>query len=1222
MKEHFFLLETDSEFDEASKNLLLEIKNFLHIENVDEVKIFNLYYVHPLNDAQKNIVADFFTRNGVDVYQDFSPLKKFDRYFRVRLHDGQYNQRQDMLEHAFNTQLTIDCRVRHSQIIALSGITDTDFTRIRNFHINPVELKEVSLDEPYMPLADSALDDLQPVSGFMDLSNDGLEKMLPLFSMDIDDLRLCRDYFKSEMRDPTMSELKMIDTYWSDHCRHTTFLTALDSITAAPGPYAPLFNRILSDYRSDKKQVSPDKPECLMDLATINMKKMRRSGDLDDVEISDEVNAAALFIDVEVHKKKEPWVLYFKNETHNHPTEIEPYGGASTCIGGGIRDPLSGRSIVYQTMRVSGAKDPHTPFENTRPNKLAQRKICKTALQGNSDYGNQIGTAGGYVREVYHDGFEAKRLELGALVAAAPRAHVVRATPSTSDVVVLLGGKTGRDGLGAAVGSSKIQTDKSLEQAGAEVQKGNPLIQRKIMRLFRNGAAARLIKKCNDFGAGGVAVAVGELADGLSIDLDAVPLKYSGMHGGEIALSESQERMAVVIGEKDLPEFLAYAKQEDVAAAVIARVEDHNRIMMKWHGKTVIDVRRDFLNSNGAKKHAAVVIEQQSLGDYFNPCCPDGTVKEAVAARLRDVRFCSQKQAAEQFDSTIGRGTLLMPLGGGQQITPQAGMAAKIPVPQGNTTTCSFFACGYDADLASLSPFHGGYYAVIDSIMRIAAMGGDYKKIRLSFQEYFERLVSATAWGKPTAALLGAYHAMSGLDRASIGGKDSMSGSFEDISVPPSLMSFAVATGSVDTVISRELKSSQSVVVLVTAKPDSNGILDLKKLGHTLEGIYSLAEAKKIRAASTLTPAGLVHNLVEMGFGNRIGVDFCVDENELFAFSYGSLLLECAAESDIAEVFNADEYTVIAHTNDDMSVRVGDNVYLLLDFEAAYTEGLAAVYPLRKSVAADVDGLLLQAKAENVLPPLSVKKHPCVLIPIVPGVHSEYDTADAFRLQGATVRHVIFKDGTHAEWEASIEEFISVLKNTDILVLANGAVMGDAPDAQGKLYHLLLTHAKTAQAVAEHLEKDRFIIGIGAGFAGLVQSGLIEFGAVKRNTSVSVQMNAGGTYRCGIRTVAAVQTDSPWLAQADCGTEFSTVFSTQFGRLAFKNGIEDFLRKGQVCSIFADSSSEDEVAVEALCSPCKKVFGCISLPDRMAEGLYKNVPLKTAVPYIKNICGV
>lgn len=1215
MKEFILVTEIIDEFDEESKNLYREIKNFLQCNGVQKVKVFQHYHIQVEDEKNFAAIKTLFNQNDTILYEDLRALKNYETAFRVQFHEGQYNQREDMLNQLAEFSLGIACTIRHTKIVSLSGLSDSEIIKLKSYYINSVEMKEIPLDAGFAVLSDSTLEELEPVKGFISFDKNDLQKLLPLFSMDMDDLLLCQDYFKKENRNPNMSELKMIDTYWSDHCRHTTFLTELSSIQIHEGTYKKLFESCLQQYLADKKKVSAHKSVCLMDIATINMKKKRAEGTLDEVEVSDEVNAASVFIDITVNNKPEKWILYFKNETHNHPTEIEPYGGASTCIGGGIRDPLSGRSIVYQAMRISGAADPRTPYEQTRKNKLSQRKICLTALQGNSDYSNQIGMTAGYAREVYHPGYEAKRLELGALVAAAPRENVVRENPVEGDLVLLLGGKTGRDGIGAAVGSSKEQTAQSLQKAGAEVQKGNPLIERKIIRLFRRSDASKLIKKCNDFGAGGVAVAVGELADGLDIYLDKVPVKYGGMHGGEIALSESQERMAVVIAQKDLETFLSLAAEEDVPATLIAKVRSHNSIKMYYHDALIIDLKRELLNSNGAKKTTAAVITQPEACNYFS--CNKNTlpVKAAILQCLSDISSCSQQAMAEQFDSTLGRGTVLMPFGGIHQRTPQLGMAAKLPVPQGKTDTCSLMACGYDPELSSQSPFHGGYYAVLDSIARIVAMGGEYQKIHFSFQEYFERLGSSEEWGKPLAALLGAYKAMRDFDLASIGGKDSMSGSFEDLSVPPGLFSFAVALGSVSTVVSRELKAHDSVVVLLPVYFTDDKIADVEKLKENFSLVQQLAQNGKIRSSSVLTSSGLIHAVLEMSFGNEIGFEVLTECEKLFDFSYGSILLELA-ESEYEQLLANRDYQLVAKTLQEPIVKIANETISLSECILAYTKTLSSVYTPSEEIPSQK---ITAVQNKVIAQTKTLSKNKKVLIPIVPGSFGEYDLQDAFMLEGARVSSFVFKTNSADEYAQSVKDFASLLQDTDILALPNGAIMADVPDAQGKLYALILSEPLISAAIEKLLERNGFIFGVGAGFAGLIQSGLIEYGKVTGKSSISLQRNNNDKYICRIRKIQFVNNNSPWLANTET-KEFSTVFSTRFGKLAFKNGMDKFVQSGQICTQFTTVFGEDENGIESMCSPCGKIFGCIGSPERLTEDIAKNVPRAMDVPYIKNIC--
>ncbi|NLJ79334.1 MAG: phosphoribosylformylglycinamidine synthase, partial [Tissierellia bacterium] len=807
-------VEKNEDYNAESHALYRDFKEYLDIQALEGVRVIDVYDIIDSTEEEyeaivKNVLWD---RNLDHIYEGAIDCDADERYFRVEFVPGQYNQREDSAMQAITLLLgKKGIRVKHSQIIVLKGIDEGELRLIKDYFINPVEMREIELEAFTYKERTETDKSVEVVEGFIHMSEEDIAHMGDRWGigMDTEDLLFCQEYFRDEeKRDPTITELKVIDTYWSDHCRHTTFMTEIMDVEFEEGRYRPLIEDAFKQYMESRRYVYEDdnRPACLMDLATINAKEIKKKGLLDDLEESEEINAASIEIDVDVDGRTERWLLMFKNETHNHPTEIEPFGGASTCLGGCIRDPLSGRSYVYHAMRITGASDPRQSFEDTLAGKLPQRKITQSAMEGYSSYGNQIGVPTGFVREIYHEGYVAKRMEVGALVAAAPRENVIRESPELGDLVLLVGGRTGKDGLGGAVGSSREHTEESLETGGAEVQKGNPPLERKILRLFRDGNVSRMIKKCNDFGAGGISVAIGELADGLHIDLDEVPVKYPGLDGTELALSESQERMAVVIDEGDLDSFKEYAEAEDLEATLVAEVTDNDRLIMDWKGQAIVDISRRFLDTNGIRKEMDISVEMPNGDDYLKsiPSHIQGRdIEEDWIANMTHLNTASQKGLVEKFDHSVGRGTVLMPLGGKYKLTPAEGMAAKIPVLDGETNTCSLMTYGFEPNLTSWSPFHGGVYAVVESLARITAMGGDYRKARLTFQEYFERLgEDKVKWGKPFSALLGAYMVQKNLDIPSIGGKDSMSGTFEDIDVPPTIISFAVATDRAENMIS------------------------------------------------------------------------------------------------------------------------------------------------------------------------------------------------------------------------------------------------------------------------------------------------------------------------------------------------------------------------------------------------------------------------------------
>lgn len=1041
-----------------AQNLLNEFREYLSCKGLTEVRVLNIYDLVNATSKEVETIKEkvLFDSDTDTLYDDIPSLKDDEKAFRIEYHKGQFNQREDSTREIIQKILCFDdIDVKHSKMLILKNISDLEIERVKAYYINPIESREVSLDSFHYEIEEDTDEKLEIITDFIYMNECQIRDMKDKhgLGMDKDDLLFCQKYFKQEGRDPYLAELKIIDTYWSDHCRHTTFMTEITDIQFEEGKYKEIYEEAFKDYLSSRKYVYGDivRPICLMDLATINMKEIRKKGLLQDKEETDEINAASIEIDVDIDGKDEKYLLMFKNETHNHPTEIEPFGGAATCLGGGIRDPLSGRAYVYQAMRITGAGDPRQSFDDTLEGKLSQRKITQTAMEGYSSYGNQIGATSGYINEFYDEGFVAKRLELGALVAATPKSSVYRGTSEPSDLIVLVGGRTGRDGLGAAVGSSRVQTQESLETAGAEVQKGNPILERKIVRLFRNPEATRLIKKCNDFGAGGVAVAVGELADGLSIDLDKVPLKYKGLNGEEIALSESQERMAVVIDEENLDIFMKLVEAEDLEGTVIAEVMGNNRLQMNWKGETIVDIDRKFLDTNGVRKKSVVNITNPQDEIYLvgNPeHIENKDIANAFIDNMADLNIASQKGLVERFDNTIGAGTVLNQLGGKYLLTPQEGMVAKIPVLSGETNTCSIFTCGYDPKLAKWSTFHGGYYAVIESIAKVVALGGDYRKIRLTFQEYFERLgEDSYKWGKPFTSLLGAFAVQKSLDIPSIGGKDSMSGSFGELNVPPSLFSFAVTTEKVKNIISKEFKNVNSNVVVVNLKIDENGLIDFEELKRNYSKIKELVDKGCILSSSTIKFGGIARSIAEMSFGNKIGFKFNNDIlNDIFKPLYGSIILEMEKDNDLEKLLSGLDYKLIGTTTKEEQIIINGESIELNDLIAKWEGTLNNVFPINKTSAQTKN--LSYDKGNTITNKYKIAK-PRVLIPIFTGTHGEYDMANSFIKAGAVVETFVFKSLNKAAIEESYKELAKRIGKSQILGLPNGHIYGNEPEASG-----------------------------------------------------------------------------------------------------------------------------------------------------------------------------
>ncbi len=1193
-------IEKNEEFNTEGQLLLKDFRDYLGVKDLSKVRVVNVYdLINATEEEKELIVSEIFFEEILDnKYENNLPIENNERLFRVEYLKGQYNQREDSVDQMIR-MLTKneEIIVQNSKIIILENITEEELDRIKKYYINPIEMKEVDIHSFNFEKEEEATEDIETIDGFIVMTEKDLESFKSKYGigMDIEDILFCQKYFKDEDRNPTITELKLIDTYWSDHCRHTTFMTEITDISMEEGKYREVFQRALDEYIMSRQFVYENKERVisLMDLATINMKETKKKGLLDDKEETDEVNACSIEIDVDIDGKNEKWLLMFKNETHNHPTEMEPFGGASTCLGGAIRDPLSGRAYVYQAMRITGAADPRQKYEDTLPGKLPQRKITQTAKAGYSSYGYQIGAATGYVKEIYDKGYMAKRMELGALVAAAPKNAVFRGESEPGDLIVLVGGRTGRDGLGGAVGSSKEHTEESLHTSGAEVQKGNPPIERKIVRLFRNEEVSKMIKKCNDFGAGGVSVAIGELADGLFIELDKVPLKYPGLDGTEIALSESQERMAVVIAPENLERFMSFVEAEDVEGTVVAKVTEEKVLKMVWREETIVNIKRDFLDTNGIRKKNKVNIEQPAEELYLNkiPSHIEGkNIKEAFIENVKDLNICSQKGLAEGFDHTVGASTVLMPLGGKYKLTPAEGMVAKIPVLEGETETCSLMSYGYEPKLSKWSPFHGGYYAVIESIAKIVAMGGDYRKVRLTFQEYFERLGDdSTKWGKPFSALLGAFLVQKGLDTPSIGGKDSMSGTFEDINVPPTLVSFAVTTDKVGNIVSPEFKNIGSTVALISLDIDKDGMVDLDQLKSNYSKIKELIDKGEIISASTVKYGGVARSIAEMAMGNKIGFRLNeISKEELFKPLYGSIVVEFRDE-----VALGNNYRVLGTTIEEKHIEVDKEIIELDNLIKSFEESLEEVFP----VCRDKDNIE-EIKFENgniITRKTSIAK-PKVLIPIFTGTHGEYTMARAFEEAGGEVDTIVFKTLSLTDMEESYKELARRIKDCQIIGLPNGSLLGDEPEAGGKLMKLILSNSYVKEEIDNHLNnRDGLILGIGAGFLGLMKLGLIT-------PSANIAYNKSGEFISRLANIKVTSNLSPWFNEMEVGDIYTVPLATKEGRVIGENiGIS------QISTQFADENLTGSIyGIESMTSPDGRILGTISSIDRVGNGLYKN----------------
>ncbi|NLY66435.1 MAG: phosphoribosylformylglycinamidine synthase [Tissierellia bacterium] len=1216
------LIEKKDDFNVEAKELYKDFKEYLKLEGLKAVRVVNAYELFGATDEEvEEIVNAVLYEPQLDyIYEDMPPIGEDEKAFRVQTVSGQYNQREDMANNLVKNYLGYEhIDLVHSKYIILKNISQEELEKAKSYYINPTESKEIPLDYSKLQREEDVDDEVEIVEGFIELDKAGLEKLIKIqgIGLDLEDLLYVQKYFKEEeKRNPTVTELKIIDTYWSDHCRHKTFNTEITDIEIDEGSLKKVFEEAIKEYLASRHYVygETSRPVSLMDLATINMKEIKKKGLLDDKEETDEINAASIEVEVDHAGKTEKWLLMFKNETHNHPTEIEPFGGAATCLGGGIRDPLSGRSYVYQAMRITGASDPRQSFEDTIPGKLPQRNITQKAMEGYSSYGYQIGSPAGYIQEFYHEGFVAKRMEIGALVAAAPKDWVVRKKPEPTDLVLLIGGRTGRDGIGAAVGSSKEHTEEALIQSGAEVQKGNPILERKIVRLFRNPEATRLIKKCNDFGAGGVSVAVGELADGLKIDLDKVSLKYPGLKDWEVALAESQERMAVVIDKKDLDKFMKLVEEEDLEGSVIAEVTDNKRLVMTWRGKTVANISTEFLDSAGIRKKTRVrIISPQGMYLKEDPNHIKGEdIKKDFIENMTNLNTASQKGLIERFDHTNGSGAVLMPLGGKYRLTPQEGMVAKLPVLDGKTTTCSIMTCGYDPYLSSWSTFHGGYYAVIESIAKVVALGGDFRKIRLSFQEYFERLEDdPTKWAKPFTALLGAFLVQKNLDIPSIGGKDSMSGTFEDIDVPPTLVSFAVTTEDVNNIVSREFKKANSQVVVIKLNMDQNGLVDFEELKKNYTKVKELINQGVVLASSTVKHGGIARSISEMAFGNRIGFQFNTEIlDRIYKPLYGSIILEIEEGKDLERLLDGLDYSIVGRTMEDEEIRIGKETISLDELIEKWQEPLKDVFPIEEDSKVHTEHIYYEKGVKTSK--FSSIARPKVLIPVFTGTHGEYDLELKFKEAGAEVDTFVFKSLSRDKVRESVRELAKRIKDCQILALANGFILGNEPESGGKMLKLIFRESELKEAVNELLSaRDGLVLGIGAGVHALIKLGLIEKGYItdSDDTSTYIAHNRSGKFISTIVDVKVVSNLSPWMAGMKVGDVYSVPVSTNEGRIILAK--EDIKERGQIASQFVDiNPTGSDLGIEALTSPDGRVLGTVSSIDRIGRDIYKNTDIK------------
>ncbi len=1221
-------VEKKPELAFEAKELLAEAKNLLGIEKLENVRVLNCYDAENITeDLFQYAVHTVFSEPQLDIATAQADLEGA-TVFAVEFLPGQFDQRADSAAQCIQIISQGERPLVHSQkIYAIYGdLTEEEISKIKKHVINPVEAREASLEKPEtLKIAYTIPTEVAVLDGFTKLDRAGLEEFVKNYglAMDADDIAFCQNYFREEDRNPTITEIRMIDTYWSDHCRHTTFNTVIDDVKFED----ELLQNAYNDYLATRKELGRTKPICLMDLATVAVKYLKVNGKLSKLDESEEINACTVKINVTVDGEEEPWLLLFKNETHNHPTEIEPFGGAATCIGGAIRDPLSGRSYVYGAMRVTGAADPLKPVSETLPGKLPQRKIVTTAAAGYSSYGNQIGLATGIVDEIYHPGYAAKRMEIGAVIAAAPAENVRREVPTPGDVVILLGGSTGRDGCGGATGSSKSHTLQSLETCGAEVQKGNAPEERKLQRLFRNPKASKLIKRCNDFGAGGVSVAIGELADGLEIDLNAVPKKYEGLDGTELAISESQERMAVVVEAKDVEQFLKLAEGENLQACPVAKVTEDPRLVMYWNGKAICNISREFLNSNGADKHVTAAPAAPALKEKV----VKGSFAENYAALASDLNICSKRGLSERFDSTIGAGTVLMPFGGKYQLTPIQAMVQKISVEKKHTDDCSYMAFGYNPFISEQSPYHGAYLAVVESVSKLVASGAAFKDVYLTFQEYFEHLgKDEKRWGKPLAALLGAFKAQMNLGIAAIGGKDSMSGTFENLDVPPTLVSFAVTTGKTGEVISPEFKAPGHKICLLKPELDKDGLPVTESLVQNFDTVTNLMRSGAVAAAYTPGMGGVAEAVMKMAFGNGIGVDFAdnITVEDLFGYAYGSFVLEMTGDETVGEV--------IGCTNQTGKLVLGGEEVCLKSLLKDYEDKLEPVYscniPDSKTPMENFSFEATQRKA----PAIRVAK-PKVLIPAFPGTNCEYDSAKAVRDAGADAEIIVINNLSADGIARSVDTFAEKLKDAQMVFVPGGFSGGDEPDGSGKFITAFFRNAAVKEGVTELLDqRDGLMCGICNGFQALIKLGLVPYGKIidTDENCPTLTFNTIARHQSRIVRTRIASNKSPWLSLTNVGDVYSVPISHGEGRfLASEELVKQLAANGQIATQYVDlegnatsdvhfNPNDSMYAIEGITSPDGRVFGKMGHSERIGAGLYRNVPgeygmFEAAVKYFK-----
>ena len=1224
--------EKKPEFAVKAKELSEEISSYLNIDTVTNVRVLIRYDIEGITeDTYRKALVTVFSEPPVDiVYEEDFEHRPGEHVFAVEFLPGQFDQRADSAVQCVKLlREDEDVEIKTATVYAVEGsLTDSQLESIKNFCINPVDSREAKMDKPETLVTifpDPA--DVKIFDGFKDMPETELKELYSSLGLAMtfkDFLHIQKYYHDEEHRDPSMTEIRVLDTYWSDHCRHTTFSTELKNIRFGEGYYRKPIEDSFDKYKETFGELyagRDDKFVCLMDIALMAMKKLKKDGKLQDMEVSDEINACSIVVPVTIDGVTEEWLVNFKNETHNHPTEIEPFGGAATCLGGAIRDPLSGRTYVYQAMRVTGAADPTVSLDKTMAGKLPQKKIVREAAHGYSSYGNQIGLATGYVKEIYHPNYAAKRMEIGAVMGAAPRSAVIRETSDPGDIIILLGGRTGRDGCGGATGSSKAHTEKSIDTCGAEVQKGNAPTERKIQRLFRRPEVSSLIKKCNDFGAGGVSVAIGELADGLRVSLDKVPKKYAGLDGTELAISESQERMAVVVDPKDVKAFLEYANEENLEAVEVAVVTEEKRLILEWRGKEIVNISRAFLDTNGAHQETDVVVNIPEEKDNLFKAPEVKDVKAEWLETLSDLNVCSQKGLVEMFDGSIGAGSVFMPYGGKYQLTEVQTMVAKLPVLKGKTDFVTMMSYGFDPYLSSWSAYHGAIYAVVESMAKIVCAGGDFKKIRFTFQEYFRRMTEDPArWGEPMKALLGAFDAQMGFGLPSIGGKDSMSGTFNDLDVPNTLVSFAVDTGSYNDIITPEFKKAGNKIVLFDIERDEYDLPVYSQVMALYNAVAKAIADKAVVSAYTLNAKGIAEAVSKMAFGNKLGVRINADydSSEFFAPKYGCIIAE--ANPELLDKIGC-KYTVIGEVTDDGTFTYGDAVISVEEALNTWKKPLEKVFP----TVAVKGGQKLETpvyNADSIYVCKNKVAKPTVFIPVFPGTNCEYDSTKAFENAGANVVTKVFKNLTAADIRDSVDEFEKAINQAQIIMFPGGFSAGDEPDGSAKFFATAFRNAKIKEAVDKLLnERDGLALGICNGFQALIKLGLVPYGKIteQKADSPTLTMNTIGRHISKMVYTKVVSNKSPWLAGAELGGVYVTPASHGEGRfVADKEWLDRLFAEGMVATQYVDidgNPTMDEEwnvngsyrAIEGITSPDGRVFGKMAHVERKGDAVAVNI---------------